>query len=273
MKAATAIGIGLAAVSIIMAGILEGVAPPALINPNALILVLGGTAGAVFGGVGMKRFMAIPKLYMKAILSEQPDLGERVKTLVGFAERARKDGLLALEEEIEAIDEPFMRKGMQLIVDGTDPDLLREILDSEIDAMAARHKLGYSVFEKAGGLAPTIGVLGTVVSLVHVLGNLSAPETLGPAISGAFIATLYGVGSANVVYLPVCYSLPMMSPKEGDERSLVLEGILAIQAGDNPRMVQQKLLSYLSPAERDAVEGADGKADLKAVDGGAAQAA
>src|ERR1700759_515578 len=116
MKAASAIGIGLAMVCIIIAGILEGVAPPALINPNALILVLGGTAGAVFGGVGMKRFMAIPKLYMKAILSEQPDLGERGKTLGGFAERARKDGLLALEEEIEAIDEPFMRKGMGLIV-------------------------------------------------------------------------------------------------------------------------------------------------------------
>ena len=109
-------------------------------------------------------------------------------------------------------------------------------------------------------------MLGTVVSLVHVLGNLSAPETLGPAISGAFIATLYGVGSANVVYLPVCYSLQMLSQKEVDERTLVLEGILAIQAGDNPRMVQQKLLSFVAPAERAAVEGGgEAKADLKAV--------
>ena len=166
MKAASAIGIGIAVVCIIIAGIMEGVAPPMLLNINALIIVLGGTAGAVLGGVGMKRFMLIPKLYMKAILSDHPDMGARVKTLVSFAERARKDGLLALEEEIEAIEEPFMRKGMQLIVDGTDPDLLREILDSEIDAMAARHKQGSSVFEKAGGLAPTIGVLGTVISLV-----------------------------------------------------------------------------------------------------------
>jgi chemotaxis protein MotA len=272
MKAATAIGIGLAAGAIIMAGVMEGVSPGALINPNALILVLGGTAGAIFGGVGMKRFMLIPKLYMKAITSEQPDLGERIKALVSFAERARKDGLLALEEEIEQIEDPFMRKGMQLVVDGTDPDLLREILEAEIDAMGARHKLGYSVFEKAGGLAPTIGVLGTVVSLVHVLGNLSAPETLGPAISGAFIATLYGVGSANVVYLPVCYSLQMLSAKEVDERNLILEGILAIQAGDNPRIVQQKLLSFIAPADRAAVEGG-GKADLKAVPDAAAQAA
>jgi chemotaxis protein MotA len=162
-----------------------------------------------------------------------------------------------------------MRKGMQLVVDGTDPDLLRDILDAEIDAMAARHKSGYSVFEKAGGLAPTIGVLGTVVSLVHVLSNLSAPSTLGPAISGAFIATLYGVGSANVVYFPVCYSLQMLSQREVDERNLIVEGILAIQAGDNPRMVQQKLLSYVAPAEREAVEGG-GKADLKAVPDAAA---
>jgi chemotaxis protein MotA len=269
MKAATAIGIGLAAACIVMAGIMEGVAPPSLFNPNAMILVLGGTAGAIFGGVGMKRFMLIPKLYMKAIMSEQPDVAERVKTLVSFAERARKDGLLALEEEIEAIEDPFMRKGMQLVVDGTDPDLLRDILDAEIEAMAARHKSGYSVFEKAGGLAPTIGVLGTVVSLVHVLSNLAAPSTLGPAISGAFIATLYGVGSANVVYFPVCYSLQMLSQREVDERNLIVEGILAIQSGDNPRIVQQKLLSYVAPADREAVEG-PGKADLKAVPDAAA---
>jgi chemotaxis protein MotA len=273
MKAATAIGIGLSAACIVMAGVMEGVSPAALINPNALILVLGGTGGAIFGGVGMKRFMAVPKLYVKAFTSAPPDLGERVTTLVRFAERARKDGLLALEEEIGEIEDPFMRKGMQLVVDGTDPDLLREILDAEIDGMAGRHKLGYSVFEKAGGVAPTIGVLGTVVSLVHVLGNLSAPSTLGPAISGAFIATLYGVGSANVVYLPVCYTLQMLSNSEVEERTLVLEGILSIQAGDNPRVVQEKLLSYVAPAEREAVENGGKKPDLKAVEDLAAEAA
>jgi chemotaxis protein MotA len=139
--------------------------------------------------------------------------------------------------------------------------------------MAARHKSGSQIFEKAGGLAPTIGVLGTVVSLVHVLGNLSAPETLGPAISGAFIATLYGVGSANVVYLPVCYSLQMLSQKEVDERTMILEGILAIQAGDNPRIVQQKLLTFIAPADREAIESGSKKADLKAVPDAAAQAA
>jgi len=254
MKAASAIGIAAACLMILGAGVMEGVHIAALFNVPASMIVFGGTGGAIFAGVGMKRFMLIPKLYVKAFTTEPPDLGGRITTLVGFGERARRDGLLALEEEIEQIDDPFLRKGMQLVVDGTDPDLLREILENEIDAMAARHKDGYSVFEKAGGLAPTIGVLGTVVSLVHVLGNLSAPETLGPMIAGAFMATLYGVGSANVVYFPICYTLQMLSKQEADERNLIVEGIMAIQAGDNPRVVQEKLLSFIPPVDREAVQ-------------------
>jgi chemotaxis protein MotA len=273
MKAASAIGIGIAIAAILVAGMMEGVSPPALININAAIIVFGGTAGAIFAGVGMRRFMLVPKLYVKAFTTEAADLAVRVRTLVNFAERARKDGLLALEEDIESIDDAFTKKGMQLVVDGTDPDLLRDILDAEIDAMAARHKQGYSVFEKAGSLAPTIGVLGTVVSLVHVLGNLSAPETLGPMIAGAFLATLYGVGSANVVFLPVFYTLQMQSQAEVEERSLVVEGILAIQSGDNPRVVQEKLLSYVAPADRAAVEQGGGAPDLKVAAEPAARAA
>src|SRR5919112_4662235 len=132
MKAASATVIGIACALILGAGIMEGVAPPALINIPAAIIVFGGTAGAILAGVGMARFMLVPKLYIKAFTSAPPDLAEKVKTLVGFAERARKDGLLALEDDIEAIEDPFTKKGMQLVVDGTDPDLLREILDAEI---------------------------------------------------------------------------------------------------------------------------------------------
>lgn len=274
MKAASAIGIVAACTMILLAGMIEGVAIGALFNVPASLIVFGGTGGAILGGVGMKRFALIPKLYVKAFTSETPDLPTRITTLTGFAERARRDGLLALEEEIEQIDEPFLRKGMQLVVDGTDPDLLREILENETDAMAARHKDGYSVFEKAGGLAPTIGVLGTVVSLVHVLGNLSAPESLGPMIAGAFMATLYGVGSANVVYFPVCYTLQMLSKQEVDERNLIIEGIMSIQAGDNPRVVQEKLLSFIPPADREAVQnGGQAGAGAAAAAAPAAQAA
>ncbi|MEI2702436.1 MAG: MotA/TolQ/ExbB proton channel family protein [Baekduia sp.] len=272
MKAATAIGIVGACALILMAGIMEGVSPPALINIPAGIIVFGGTSMAVFASVGMKRFMMIPKLYIKAFTAEPANPAERVSTLVNFAERARKDGLLALEEDIESIDDPFLRKGMQLVVDGTDPDLLYEILETEIDAMTARHKDGHAIFEKGGGLAPTIGVLGTVVSLIHVLGNLSAPETLGPLIAGAFLATLYGVGSANVVFYPVCYTLQALTASEADERRLVLEGIMAIQAGDNPRVVQEKLLSYLPPVDREAIMNAGKKGGGSSDAGGGAEA-
>ena len=273
MKAATAIGIVFACVSLLGAAVMEGTNPAALINIPAMIIIFAGTAGATFAAVGMERFKLIPKLYAKAFGAEPVDLGGRVTHLVSFAERARKDGLLALEDEIEQIEDAYTRKGMQLVVDGTDPDLLREILEAEIDGMHARHKNGWTVFEKAGGFAPTMGVLGTVMGLIHVLGNLSAPETLGPAISGAFIATLFGVGVANLIFLPVANRLQALSEEEVEERTLVLEGILSIQSGDNPRVVQEKLLSFLSPAEREVVEQAGKKPDLKLAEEPAAAAA
>jgi chemotaxis protein MotA len=135
--------------------------------------------------------------------------------------------------------------------------------------MHSRHKAGWGVFEKAGGFAPTMGIIGTVMGLVHVLENLSAPETLGPSISGAFIATLIGVGSANVVFLPVANRLKGLSEEELEARTLVVEGILAIQSGDNPRVVAEKLISFVPPAERDAADSGDGPA-LHAVEAEAA---
>jgi chemotaxis protein MotA len=136
------------------------------------------------------------------------------------------------------------------VVDGTDPELVREILENEIDGMVGRHHAAVSPFEKAGGFAPTMGIIGTVMGLVHVLENLDAPATLGPAISGAFIATLYGVGSANVIFLPTANKLKAISAEEVELRSMTLEGILSIQAGDNPRVVADKLLSFIPPEER-----------------------
>jgi chemotaxis protein MotA len=252
MKAATAIGIVAAVVGILGSAVMEGTSPAAFINIPAIIIVFMGTGGATLAAAGMERMKAVPKLYQRAFSAEPPNLGEKVQLMVGFAERARKDGLLALESEVAQIEDPFTRKGLQLVVDGTDPDMLREILESEIEAMSARHKGGTEAFKQAGGFAPTMGVLGTVMGLVHVLENLDKPETLGPAISGAFIATLFGVGAANVVFLPVANRLKALSEEEAEERYLLLEGILSIQAGDNPRIVAEKLMSYISPAEREA---------------------
>jgi chemotaxis protein MotA len=271
VKAATAIGIVVACVGILGAAFMEGTSPMALFNVPATILVFAGTFGATMAAVGMDAAKKIPALYKIAFAGAERRLADKVSELVSLAEKARRDGLLALESDLEEIEDPFTRKGLQLVVDGTDPDLVRDILEVEIDAMAARHKQGAETFKTAGGFAPTMGIIGTVMGLVHVLENLSAPDTLGPAISGAFIATLMGVGAANVIFLPVAGRLKGLSHEEVNERTLVLEGILSIQSGDNPRVVAEKLMSLVPPAER-AAEG-DAKPNLRLADAPAGEAA
>jgi chemotaxis protein MotA len=187
---------------------------------------------------------------MKAFNAEPPDLNGKVAELVGYAESARRDGPLALDEVTNTIEDPYTKKGLQLVVDGTDSDLVRTILESEVDGMAQRHGQISGMFTTAGGFAPTLGIIGTVMGLIHVLENLSAPSTLGPAISGAFIATLYGVSSANLLFLPIGNKLKEMSAAEVNHRYMVLEAILSIQAGDNPRVLAEKLEAYVPPAKR-----------------------
>jgi chemotaxis protein MotA len=254
VKAATAIGIVAACVGILGAAVMEGTSPAAFFNVPAMILVFVGTFGATCAAAGMEGMKKIPALYKIAFAGSEHRLVATVRELVGLAEKARRDGLLALEGELEQVEDPFTRKGLQLVVDGTDPDLVRDILEIEIEAMGARHKEGAEVFKTAGGFAPTMGIIGTVMGLVHVLENLAAPETLGPAISGAFIATLMGVGAANVVFLPVAGRLKGLSHAEAHQRELVLEGILSIQSGDNPRVVAEKLMSLVPPGERETEE-------------------
>jgi chemotaxis protein MotA len=252
MKAATGIGIGIAVFGILMSAMMEGTSPAAFMDIPALLIIIAGTAGTTMASVGMDGFKRIPKLWKLVLGAPPQDIKGRVELLVSLAEQARREGLLALDAKLSEIDDEFTRKGLQLVVDGSDPALVRDVLEAEIDAMAARHAAGASPFEKAGGFAPTMGIIGTVMGLVHVLQNLAAPATLGPAISSAFIATLMGVGSANAIYLPVANRLKALSAEELELRTLTLDGILSVQAGDNPRIVAEKLTSYVPPAERDA---------------------
>jgi chemotaxis protein MotA len=254
VKKTTLIGIAAGLGGLLVGAMMEGSKIPAFLNIPALVIVLGGTAGATLAGSSLERFKAIPSLYKRAIDGGGVDLRARLQLMVSFAEKARREGLLALDDELQHVEDEFTRKGLQLVVDGTDPELVREILENEIDGMSSRHAAAAMPFEKAGGFAPTMGILGTVMGLVHVLENLDAPETLGPAISGAFIATLYGVGSANVIFLPVANKLKLLSREEEDLRYMTLEGILAVQAGDNPRVVADKLSSFLAPEQRAADE-------------------
>jgi chemotaxis protein MotA len=250
MKASSAIGLVGGMALIAVGATLEGSNVMAVLNPAALLIVLGGTFGAVMAGTSFDAVKNIPVLYKKIFSAEPPDLNGRVTELVGYAEKARRDGLLALDEQLSTVEDDFTRKGLQLVVDGTDPELVAEVLDAECDAMRKRHVAGVQPFDKAGGYAPTMGIVGTVFGLVHVLGNLDAPETLGPSISAAFIATLLGVGSANAVFLPVSARLKQLSAEELHFRQMTVEGILAIQSGDNPRVVADKLITFVPPSQR-----------------------
>lgn len=266
MKAGSLIGIIVGIVGILFGGIMEGVTPMMLIAPSPIIIIGFGTLGATMGSFGMEGMKQIVPGYKKAFTSEVPDKPAQVERLVGFADSARRDGLLSLEAQLDEIPDDFTRKGVQLVVDGTDAHLVEEILHLEVESMQTRHKLAEDVFRSASGFAPTIGVLGTVISLVHVLGNLSDPDSLGPSISIAFLATLMGVGSANILFLPVAARLKQVSGWEAEYRHMTIEGILSLQAGENPRMVAEKLLAYVPPAQREAVN-LPGSKPLQAVDG------
>lgn len=267
MKATTAIGIVVAFVGLALGATMEGSQIPAFFNVPALIIIMSGTIGAVMASNSFEGMKAIPTLYKKAISGDVPDLNERAQLLVGLAERARREGLLALDDEIGKIDDEFVKKGLQLVVDGTDADVVAEVLEIETEAMGERHSVSAKVFKDAGGFSPTIGIIGTVMGLIHVLENLDNPETLGPAISGAFIATLYGVAMANVIFLPTANRLGGLSKAEVQLRTLTLEGILGIQAGDNPRILAEKLQSFIPPTARNgAADGAKGGAEAPAGD-------
>lgn len=256
MKASTGIGIVVAVVAILGGAMVEGTSLGTLMNIPAIAIVIGGTAGVTLAAVGIDVFKRMPSLARRAVTGETQDLAGRSTQLVGFAEQARRDGLLSLESEVSKIDDPYCRKAMQLVVDGTEAEALRSVLESEIDAMAARHATGSGAFEKAGGFAPTIGIMGAVLGLMHALGYLDQPAMLGAAIASAFVATLLGVGIANVALLPIGNRLAAMSQEEQELRELTMEGALAIQAGENPRIISERLETFVPPALRgSAVEG------------------
>jgi chemotaxis protein MotA len=252
VKFGTIIGIILAMVGVAIGATMEGTNVMVVLNVPAISIVLVGTLGTTIAACGLPAHIKLPALFKKAIMPEEHDLVARVGELVGYAEKARRDGLLALDEQLAGVEDPFTRKGLQLVVDGTDPDLVAAVLDAENEAMRKRHAHARAPFTQAGGFAPTMGIVGTVFGLVNVMNNLNNPSALGPLIASAFLATLMGVGSANVVFLPMANRLKELSEEEMHFREMTLEGILAIQAGDNPRVVAEKLIAYVPPAKRPA---------------------
>jgi chemotaxis protein MotA len=223
----------------------------AIILLPPMILVFGGTFGAAIAGSTMNDVKKIGAWFKMAVLPPAvPPVTERIQTLVTLAERARKEGLLALEGMVKDIDDPFLKRGLQMSIDGTDPEDLRAIMEGEIAAKKAEDKVAAKFFTGMGGYAPTVGIIGTVVGLIHVLENLSNPDSLGPLIAGAFVATLWGVLSANIFWLPMAAKITRTSDLQAAQMELLVEGIAEIQAGTSPRTVRQKLTSLMPPSEQ-----------------------
>jgi chemotaxis protein MotA len=247
---ATLIGIVLGLVSLFTLMILEGSSPMAIFLLPPLILVFGGTFGAAIAGSSMADVKKIGAWFKMALMpAKVPPVSDRIATLVSLAEKARKEGLLALEAQVKAIEDPFLKRGLQMGIDGTDPEELRAVLESEIAAKKAEDKVAAKFFTGMGGYAPTIGIIGTVVGLIHVLENLSDPESLGPLIASAFVATLWGVLTANLFWLPMGAKITRTSDLQAAQMELLVEGITEIQAGTSPRAVRLKLTSLIPPSE------------------------
>jgi chemotaxis protein MotA len=253
MDKGTGIGLAIALICILGAAVVEAGNISilfALMNLPSAMIVFGGTIGTVIVAFPLERVTKLLKVLGVAFRQEVTSERDLVTLFVRLAERARREGLLALESEAQGIEDASIKKGVLLVVDGTDPDLVREIMEADVAAMSERHEGKFAMFAAAGGFAPTMGIIGTVMGLVNVLSHLDKPDELGKSIATAFIATLYGVLSANVFWLPVGERLKQRNKEEVARRTLAVEGVLSVQAGDNPRVVREKLEAFLPMAER-----------------------
>ena len=256
----TTIG-GLAAALAIIVGamIMDGGNPAELfVHPSAIMLTMFGAIAASIVTSPMKLIIALPKILVKAFVSDKFDVEESIDVLVRMADKARRDGLLALEEESKNIVDPFLKKGVMMVVDGIDPNQVRAILDTQIEHTHSRHRAGAGFFAAAGGFSPTFGIIGTVMGLIGVLKELDNPSKLAKSIAAAFLATLWGLLTANLIWMPISAKLALRSKEEAAYRKMLMEGVLSLQAGENPRIIKEKLSAFLPPSERKAVSGKGG---------------
>ncbi len=267
MDIATVAGLLLAWGALFTCLALEGGTIVDLINAPAFVLVVFGTIGATVVGSSMKTLGALPSIFRNALINKNLDAQSVIEKVVGFARVARRDGVLALEGPAANIENLFLRKGLELVVDGTPSVMVREFLETEIVAMQERHKIGETVFSTLGGFSPTLGIIGTVMGLISMLSKLSEPGRMGHAIAAAFIATLYGVAFANLIYLPIASKLRSKTAEEVIIYEMIIEGIMSIQAGDSPRIVETRMMAYLPPSLRFSIS------DDSRVDYGARKAA
>ncbi len=227
-----------------------GGSPEIFIHVPSMMIVFGGATGAVLISFQLKEVLGVIGVIRKAFFSEQVDNAALIQQIVQLSQKARKEGLLAIDKEINQIEDAFLRSGMEMVVDGTEAELIRNIMETELSYTMSRHKRGQLILTSYGEYAPAFGMIGTLIGLIAMLQNLSDPSQIGGGMAVALITTFYGAFAANLVFLPLAKKLKNRSEEEIITKEMIIEGVLSIQFGEHPNTIQRKLMNFLSPKER-----------------------
>jgi chemotaxis protein MotA len=257
MDIATILGLSLGILAVLGGALLEGLHLGSIMQFTAALIVLGGTIGATLLSFPMKTNIAATKAIFKILMEPKHDNVSLIKEIVEYAMKSRREGLISMESQLKNVSDEFLRRALQMAVDGADTKTMRETMEVELDRLESEGDLEAKVFEAAGGYAPTIGIIGAVLGLIHVMQNLDDPSKLGGGIAVAFVATVYGVGSANLVFFPFASKLRVRHKQEMAAKEMMLQGAIGIQEGTNQRIIEEKLKSYLPIDQR------EGKPDEK----------
>ncbi|MEO0483589.1 MAG: motility protein A [Planctomycetota bacterium] len=256
MDIGTVLGLLVAIVAVALSIILGGGNPAALINIPSIFVVFGGTTGAIICAFPLAKVLKIHTVVLKSVFGDSIDPAGAIRDLVRYAEVARREGILSLENMIGEMKDPFIVRGIKMAVDGTDPELIKTIMDTELEALMERHVDGKKILDNMGKYAPAFGMIGTLMGLIFMLQNMDDPSAIGPGMAVALITTLYGAIIANVITGPVADKLAAKDAEEVMIKTIIIAGVMSIQSGDNPRVVESKLLTYLPPAQRGEFEAA-----------------
>ncbi|WP_177504191.1 flagellar motor stator protein MotA [Anaerosinus sp.] len=251
MEKSTLIGVILGIIAVFVGMVLKGAPITALNNPAAFLIIIGGTGACLFTAFTMTQLKNLPVLFKKTFkappLRAKADL---LRLFVELSQVARREGILALENRVDQIEDPFFKSGLNMVIDGMDPEFVGDVLEAELEVMESRHQEGMAIFTQAGTYAPTLGVLGAVVGLIAALGSLNDIEKLGHSIAAAFVATMLGIYTGYVIWHPLANKLKMLSKLEVAEKRMIIEGVLSLQAGDSPTAIEAKLMVFIPQSER-----------------------
>ena len=239
------------AFGLIIGAMMMGSAPmTAFIDISSALVVIGGATAACMMCFPLSNMLGAPKVMLKVLLNKPEDVKSVIEQLVSLAETARRDGLLALENRMDEVTNAFVKLGIQLAVDGTRPEIIEDIMRTEVDAIATRHQAGKGILDQLGRFAPAFGMIGTLMGLIMMLSNMSDPSSIGQGMAVALITTLYGAILANAIFMPFAEKLGYINKQELNAMEIIIRGVMAIQSGENPRVIQQKLNTFLPPKLR-----------------------